>query len=214
MSLRDWFQKYHNRPLKVAAVFLLAGWFVFAAKSYLGITEKHEEIVRQTADLLSLTIQSKDRAMAESLIEAIVSQSDANSAALCQGGTQIIGANQSFSDCKKSGKFFEKVLERGIPGSGDLVLNAKFDMLGSLSHVFKVLGLGLVLVISGFYFIRIAQSRIEKDILGPLLSKLLSDEKIEIAELNDLRDGVKRAQEFEAQKAVTLANAYLKSPCM
>ncbi|MGZ3745655.1 MAG: hypothetical protein ACXVBQ_17455, partial [Pseudobdellovibrionaceae bacterium] len=39
----------------------------------------------------------------------------------------------------------------------------------------------------------------------PLLNKLLSDEKLGIEELNDLRNRFKMAQELEAQKAVTLA---------
>jgi signal transduction histidine kinase len=58
---------------------------------------------------------------------------------------------------------------------------------------------------AGFYFIQMAQSRIEKDILGPLLNKLLSEDNLEIRELGDLRDRVRQARELEAQQAVTLA---------
>lgn len=205
MILKDWFQKFHSRPLKIAAAFLLAVWFIFAERSYVGITEKHLGATKQTADLLSLAVQSKDRIMTESLLETLISQGGAHSAALCKGSRQIVGANQDLFGCKIEVNIFDTVIINEIPGSGELVLNTKFNMLKSLSPVFSMLGFGLILVFAGFYFIQIAQSQIQKDILGPLLNKLLSNEKLEITELNDLRDGVKKAQELEAQKAVTMA---------
>lgn len=205
MILKEWFKRFHNRPLKIAAAFLLAVWFIFADRSYVAMTEKHDAAVKQMADLLSLTIDSKDRGMTESLLESLVNQSGAKSAALCEGVKQIVAANQDFSGCKATRVPFEKVVTMSIPGSGKLYLNAKFDLLASLSPLFSILAFGLLLVVAGFYFIQLAQSRIEKDILGPLLSKLLSDEPLEISELNDLRNEVRHAQDLEAQRAVTLA---------
>jgi len=192
MILKEWFKRFHNRPLKIAAAFLV--WFIFADRSYVAMTEKHDAAVKQMADLLSLTIDSKDRGMTESLLESLVNQSGAKSAALCQGVKQIVAANQDFSGCQESRVPFEKVVTKSIPGSGKLYLNAKFDLLASLSPLFSILAFGLLLVVAGFYFIQLAQSRIEKDILGPLLSKLLSDEPLEISELNDLRNEVRHAR--------------------
>ena len=60
MTLKQWFKKFHNRPLKIAAGSLLAVWFVFAIRSYFVIAEKHLEAVNQTGDLLTFTLQSKD----------------------------------------------------------------------------------------------------------------------------------------------------------
>ncbi len=205
MTLKVWFRKFHNRPLKIAAAFLLAIWFVFADRSYVSISEKQLSAVNQTADLLSMATGSKDRVMTESLLETLLSQGGATSAALCKGEHQIVGANQDLFGCKKESSFFEKVLARKIPGSGDLVLKAKFDLLASVTPILSILGFGLVLVLAGFYFIQVAQTRIEKDILGPLLNKLLSDEKFEIFELHDLQGRVRQAKDLEAQKAVTLA---------
>lgn len=205
MTLKEWFRKFHNRPLKIAAAFLIAIWFVFADRSYVTISEKHLSAVEQTADLLSMATRSKDRVMIESLLETLLSQGGAASAALCRGDQQVIGANQDQFGCKNATTFFDTTLERKIPGSGEIVLKARFNTLASLSPTFSILGLGLILVLAGFYFIQLAQSRIEKDILGPLLNKLLSDDNLEIAELRDLRSRVRQAQELEAQKAVTLA---------
>jgi signal transduction histidine kinase len=205
MTLKNWFKRFHNRPLKIAAAFLLAIWFVFADRSYVSISEKHMSAVNQTADLLSMATRSKDRVMTESLLETLLTQGGATSGALCKGDHQVVGANQDLFGCKEESSFFESVLTRKIPGSGDLVLKAKFNLMASLSPILSILGFGLVLVLAGFYFIQVAQSRIEKDILGPLLNKLLSDERFEIFELHDLQGRVRQAKDLEAQKAVTLA---------
>jgi hypothetical protein len=205
MTLKEWFRIFHNRPLKIAAAFFLAIWFIFADRSYVAISEKHLSAVEQTADLLSMATRSKDRVMIESLLETLLSQGGAASAALCQGDQQIIGANQDQFGCKSDTTFLETTLEKKIPGSGELVLRARFDSIASFSPILSILGFGLILVMAGFYFIQLAQSRIEKDILGPLLNKLLSDDNLEIVELRDLRARVRQAQELEAQKAVTLA---------
>lgn len=205
ITIRDWFKRFHNRPLKIAATFLLATWFVFAYRSFVSISEKQISAVTQTAGLLSMTIPYKDRELTESLLDTLVSQGGAKSAALCKGTQQVIGDNQDLFGCEMEKSLLENVLDRKVPGSGDLVVRAKFDLLAVWSSILRVLGFGLVLVMIGFYFIQVAQSRIEKDILGPLLNKLLSDEQLEIRELNELRDSVRRAKELEAQKAVTLA---------
>ena len=205
MTLKAWFKRFHNRPLKIAATFLLAVWFVFAVRSFLSVTEKQLQAVTQAADLLSLTAQSKNRAMSESLLETLLSQGGASSAALCSGTRQILSANQDLSGCEHTSVFFERWIEQKIPGSPDLLLEAKFNMLSSLSTVFWVLALGLMLLVAGVYFLRIAHRRIEKDILKPLQNRFLSDEPFEINELNDLRDRFQQARKLESQKAVNLA---------
>lgn len=205
MTLKQWFKKFHNRPLKIAAGSLLAVWFVFAIRSYFVIAEKHLEAVNQTGDLLTFTLQSKDLIMTESLLQSLLSQGGATSAVLCKGNLQLTGANDDLSACSRKTLPIDKIIYKTLVGTGNIVLKVKFNMLRSLSPIFSILGFGLALVFAGFYFIQIAQRRIEKDILGPLLNKLLSDEKLEISELNDLRDRVIRAKDLEAQKAVTLA---------
>lgn len=205
MKLRDWFNKYHNRPLKIAASFLIAVWFVFAYRSYEDITQKQELAATQTADLVSLAISSKDRTMAESLLEALVLQSGASSAAICDGAKQFLSANQDFSGCGNVSPRFKTIVEREISGSGSLRLKVTFDWLANFTPSFSLLVFGLMLVVAGFYFIQTAQTQIEKGILSPLLNKLFSDDKLEIDELNELRENVRKVQVIEAQKAVALA---------
>lgn len=205
MELRDWFKKYHNRPLTVAAGFLLAVWFVFAGVSYVTISEKQYSSTQQIADLLSVTVGSKDRVMSERLLESFISQSGATSAGICDGNKLLIGINQDLTDCIAKNTLFSKVILSSLPGSSSLKLNAKFNMIESLSAVFSILGFGFTLVIAGFYFIQLAQRRMERDILNPLLNKLLSNEKLEIKELHELQEGVIKTQKLEAEKAVTLA---------
>lgn len=205
MKLRDWFNKYHNRPLKIAASFLIAVWFVFAYRSYEDMTQKQELAATQTADLVSLAISSKDRTMAESLLEALVMQSGASSAAVCEGAKQLLSASQDFSGCGDETPRFQTVIEREISGSGQLRLKVTFDWLENFAPSLTLLVFGLVLVVAGFYFIQTAQRQIERGILSPLINKLFNDDDLEIEELNELRENIRKVQAIEAQKAVALA---------
>jgi signal transduction histidine kinase len=205
MKLREWFNKYHNRPLKIAASFLIAVWFVFAYRSYADITQKQELAATQTADLVSLAISSKDRTMTESLLEALVMQSGASSASVCEGTKQFLSANQDFSGCGDKGPRFKTVVEREISGSGELRLRVTFDWFANFAPSITLLVFGLVLVAAGFYFIQTAQRQIERGILAPLMNKLFNDDDLEIDELNELRENIRKVQAIEAQKAVALA---------
>lgn len=205
MTLKEWFKKYHTRPMKIVAVFLLAVWSVFAIRSYLVIQSKHVTYVKQTADLLSIAVQQNNRVIAESLLETLISQGGATSAEVCNGDQQEIGANQNLISCNAKANFFENLIEQKVTGSGTRLLRARFNLLDSVSSVFSGLGFSLILVFCGFYFIQVTQNRIKKDLFDPLLKKLLGDEPLEIKELTDLRLGIVQAQELEAQKAVTLA---------
>lgn len=205
MKLRDWFSKYHNRPLKIAAAFLIAVWFVFAYRSYEDVTQKQNLAATQIADLLSLSVGSKDRTMTESLLEALVEQSGASSAAICDGSRQFLAANQDFSGCGGDISRFKTVVERQISGSKSLRLKVTFDWIQNFASSLTLLVFGLMLVVSGFYFIQMAQRQIERGILSPLMNKLLTDERLEIDELNDLQRKVREFQKIEAQKAAALA---------
>lgn len=205
MKLRDWFSKYHNRPLKIAAAFLMAVWFVFAYRSYEDITQKQNLAATQVADLLSLSVGSKDRTMTESLLETLVEQSGASSAAICEGSKQFLAANQDFLGCDDEQLRFKTIVEQKISGSSSLRLKVTFDWIVGLAPSLTLLAFGLVLVVAGFYFIQIAQRRIERGILSPLMNKLFSDDNLEIDELAELRDNVRKIQAVEAQKAVALA---------
>ena len=205
MTLKEWFRVFHSRPLKIAATFLLVVWLMFAVKSYLAVTEKQTQVMSETADLLSMTTQSHDRTMSETLLETLLIEGGASSAALCEGGKQIIGANQDLNGCHTSPTFFERPLIRKIPGSMNMLLEAKFNLLASFAGILSFLGFGLLLVIAGFYFIHAAQKRIQEDILRPVLEKLMSNEKFEIYELNELRERFRASRDAEEQMAVTLA---------
>lgn len=205
LKLRAWFNKFHNRPLKIAAGFLLAVWFVFVYWSFEVTLQKQELAATQTADLLSLAISSKDRPMAESILETLVAQSGASSAAICEGTKQFLSANQDFSGCEDRRPRFKTLIEREISGSGQLRLNVVFDWFQNFAPSISLLVFGLVLVVAGFYFIQTAQRRIEKGILSPLLNKLLTKEPLEIVELDELRNKVRDHQKVEAQKAAALA---------
>ena len=85
MTLKEWFQKFQIRPLKIAAVFLLLVWTIFAYRSYLSLEIKQNAFTRHTADLLSLAISQKNRVGAESLLESLIHQGEAVSAELCSG---------------------------------------------------------------------------------------------------------------------------------
>ena len=205
MTLKEWFKKYHTRPMKTVAVFLLAVWSVFAIRSYLVIQSKHVTYVKQTADLLSIAVQQNNRVIAESLLETLISQGGATSAEVCNGDQQEIGANQNLISCNTKANVFENLIEQKVTGSGTRLLRVRFNLLDSFSSAFSGLGFSLILVFCGFYFIQVTQNRIKKDLFDPLLKKLLGDEPLEIKELTDLRLGIVQAQELEAQKAVTLA---------
>lgn len=205
MTLKEWFRKFHTRPMRIVAVFMLAAWSVFAVRSYLVVESKQITYVKQTADLLSIAVQQNNRVIAESLLETLISQGGATSAEVCNGDHQEIGANQNLTSCHSKSEFYENLIEQKITGSGTRTLRARFNILDSTSSVFFGLGFSLVLVFCGFYFIQSAQNKIKKDLFDPLLKNLLGDDPLEIKELIDLQIRIQQAQELEAQKAVTLA---------
>lgn len=205
MTLREWLSKSITRPHKIVAIFLLAVWSVFAVRSYLTIESKQHTYVKQTADLLSIAFHQQNRVIAESALETLLSQGGAISAEVCNGDRQEISANQDLRGCRAETEFYERLVEQKIPGSGSLVLRARFNLITDMSSVLSALGLALMLVFCGFYVIQTAQNRIKKDLFDPLFNKLLGNDQLEIKELMDLRSTIQEAKELEANKAVTLA---------
>lgn len=205
MTLREWLRKFHTRPQMIVAVFLLGVWSIFAVRSYLVIEKKHLTYVKQTSDLLSIASMQSNRIMAESVMEILVSQGGAISAEVCDGDKQIIGTNLNLQSCLAGPAFLEKIIEEKVVGSAKQVLRARFNIANDLLSLLNGLGISLFLVFSGFYFIQSTKDKIKRDIFEPLLKKLLGTEKLEIKELTELRQEIVKAQELEAQKAVTLA---------
>lgn len=205
MTLREWLRKFHTRPQMIVAIFLLGVWCIFAVRSYLVIEKKHSTYVKQTSDLLSIAFMQSNRIMAESVMEILVSQGGASSAEVCENGKQIIGTNLILQSCTKNDSFLERIIEEKVVGSSSQVLRARFKVAEDLMSLVSGLGISLFLVFSGFYFIQSTKDKIKSDIFEPLLKKLLGSEKLEIKELNELRQEIIRAQELEAQKAVMLA---------
>jgi len=205
MTLKEWLSKSITRPHKIVAVFLLAVWSVFAVRSYLTIETKQHTYVKQTADLLSIAIHQQNRVIAESLLETLLSQGGAISAEVCNGEKQEISANQNLQGCRSETEFYEHLVEQKVPGSGTLVLRARFNLILDMGSVRSSLGFALILVFCGFYFIQTAQNRIKKDLFDPILNKLLGNEELEIKELMDLRSTIQEAKDLEAQKAVAMA---------
>ncbi len=205
MTLKEWLSKCITGPHKIVAVFLLAVWSVFAIRSYMTVESKQHTYVKQTADLLSIAVHQQNRVIAESLLETLLSQGGATSAEVCNGDKQEISANQNLMGCRSDAQFYENLVEQKIPGSGSLILRARFNIISDLYSVLSGLGFALILVFCGFYFIQTAQNRIKKDLFDPLLNKLLGNDHLEIKELMDLRETIQEAKVLEAQKAVTLA---------
>lgn len=205
MTLREWLRRFHTRPQMIVAFILFGVWIIFAARSYMAIETKQITYVKQTADLLSVAFHQNNRIIAESLLETLISQGGASSAEVCSNGRQEIGANQNLKSCYDKARFLEYIVEQNVAGSGTQILRARFNILNSFSSIFSGLGLSLIFVFSGFYFIQATKDKIKKDIFEPLINNLLGSEQLEIKELTDLRNRIIQAQELEAQKAVTLA---------
>lgn len=205
MTLKEWFQKFQIRPLKIAAVFLLLVWTIFAYRSYLSLEIKQNAFTRHTADLLSLAISQKNRVGAESLLESLIHQGEAVSAELCSGDKQEMAANANLDGCLKQAVSFERIVEQNIQGSRHLVLKTTFNTLSGMSSMFSVLAFCLLLVLMGFYLIQTAQNRMKKDLFDPIVNKLLGEEELEIKELSALRFKIIESKRIEAAQAVTLA---------
>ncbi len=205
MTLKEWFQKFQIRPLKIAAVFLLLVWTIFAYRSYLSLEFKQNAFTRHTADLLSLAISQKNRVGAESLLESLIHQGEAVSAELCSGDKQEMAANANLDGCLKQAVSFERIVEQNIQGSRHLVLKTTFNTLSGMSSMFSVLAFCLLLVLMGFYLIQTAQNRMKKDLFDPIVNKLLGEEELEIKELSALRFKIIESKRIEAAQAVTLA---------
>lgn len=205
MTLKEWLKKYHTRPQMIVALFLISVWVFFAVRSFYAIQIKNDTYVKQTADLLSLAFNQNNRIFAESVLEMVLTQAGASGAEVCSGNTQVMGANRSLNSCAENSKFFERIVEHKITGSGTQVIRARFSYMDDFWSIFMSLGWSLGLVLVGIYFIQTTKERIAKDIFDPLINNLLGEKPLEINELNDLRLKIKTSKDLEAEKAVMLA---------
>lgn len=205
MNIKVWFDKFQKRPLKISGILLLLIWSAFALKSYFAILDAQDNFVRNTANLLSMSLRSKDRVISEGLLDALLSQNNASFAIICDGNKQVVSVNSIQPDCNIKSNIFMRQVGVSIPGSESYVLKTEFDLISIMSPLFVILGISLCLVVIGFYFIYSAQRRILEDILNPLATQLLTNEDLKIHELTELRVQVRKITSLEAQKAVVLA---------
>lgn len=205
MTLNEWIRKSITRPHAIVATLLLSVWFVFAIRSYFNIETKHYEYVDQTASLLSIPVQQQNRIMAESLLEALVSQGGASSAEICKDGVQQVAVSKEISGCTAPKKIFERLIEQNITGSSSLVLRVTFNIFNGFVSILFTLGLALLFIIFAFFFVQLVQKRIQDDLLNPLKNNFLGSDALKIEELNTLRNMFQEAKEVEAKKAVALA---------
>lgn len=190
-NLAEWFNRKHKRPLKAAAILLITVWTVFAYLSYETVVQKQDLAATQTAALLRLPIDSKDRAMSESVLEALVTQSGAKAAAICERTNLVLSTNEGNYACREVSSFPISELERPIPGSSNLRLIVRFELLRSFAPILWSLALALSLIIAAFLFVQSAEHQVERGILGPLSNQLFSDDDIEISELSEIRDKIR-----------------------
>ncbi|RYZ88388.1 MAG: HAMP domain-containing histidine kinase [Proteobacteria bacterium] len=154
---------------------------------------------------MSLPIDSKDRAMSEALLEALISNGAAHSAAICQNGRQFLGTNATYGACGFETDGLYASYENSIPGSSSLTLVASFNRLKIFAPLLTILAMGLFLVFCAFIFIRTLRKNMEIAIFRPLNGKLFTDEVLEIAELNEIRVSFRNAQIIESRRAVAVA---------
>jgi len=205
ITINYWFKKFHKRPLYYSIGIFSLIWFVFSFSFYLFIKNKQASIVSQTADLLSISLQTNNRILSEALIDTLLSQHHALSAKVCDKEIQILGMNTTTKDCSLNISTTDFLYSSLIPGTRNSLLIVEFSFFKSMSNVFYILSFCIIVFLFVFYFINKLTKKIQSDIIKPLVSNLLSSDELRIVELEDLRKKVIMNTELQSQKATTLA---------
>lgn len=205
ITINYWFNKFHKRPLYYTIGIFCLIWLVFMLSFYLFIKHKQVSVVNQTADMLSISLQTNNRILSEALIDTLLSQHQAVKAKVCSQGSQILAMNNTTNDCRIDKPIFNFLYSSLIPGSTDSVLTVEFSFLKSMSIVFYILTFCLLIFVFIFYFMTQLNTKIKSDIIDPIINSLLSSEQLGILELEDLRQKIILNTELQSQKITTLA---------
>ena len=199
ISIGEWFYKFQSRPLTFVFCLFVLVWVTLAVANYTIVKERQSQAAERTAHLLAQTIRFNDLIMTESLLAGMSREMGAKSSEICKNGKQLHSLDSYLSNCSARSSIVYNVVEHNIPGNEGMILIVTFDMLNSMRWVALVLIIGMLLLGSCLILFRRLRAHFERDIFRPLFSHLLSDEKISISELNNLRSEIKRAQNISVE---------------
>jgi signal transduction histidine kinase len=206
MTLDEWFKKKAGMPLIVVGLLVGLIWIMLS----FGVIHENEvrqnDGVRQLANLLSLSIDQKNRILTESLLESSHISLGAESAVICVGEKAQISSNADNSACTSlSGSVFHPVLKYRIPGHDDTLLVVAFTGIHENTIIWFLLLMGLLFSVLSFIALYRIRVSLLQDILGPLQHGILTDKPMLISEFEELRKRRKLLEEAKVREAAVAA---------
>lgn len=210
ISINKWFSKNAKRPLFFLGLGTIVVQICFIF--YISIVQSRDQSssVENLFTIANLALEQKNRPILESTFDVAIEELGAEQIILCKGSETIIKLPLGKFSCENLPKInlFTKHLQFSAIGRPDyqfhfylpaLLLSRSYLVLFSITLVFFVLSILIILKV---------QRRFSEDILEPLENKLLSDNEINIIQLEELRNKIKKVRAAREKEAA--ANAILE----
>ncbi len=207
ITLNAWFNKNAQKPLLLMGLIFLVVQGVFI---YYHIANNEAERLLRIRNLVqkigNTAIEQSNRDIIEATFTVAVEELGARNILLCEKNIVRISFPYSQSKClSHSGSWFDKEIEVDASGYSDY----KFIFLmprWKLSSTFIAIVLMTALSIVFFFFIMFrVQRKLKSDILKPLEKYPFSEGKMEIVEMEKVRESIVKAQQSERDAAILKA---------
>jgi signal transduction histidine kinase len=210
ISINKWFSKNAKRPLFLLGLGTIVVQICFIF--YISIIQHRDQSssVENLFTIANLALEQKNRPILESTFDVAIEELGAEQIILCKGTETIMKLPLGKSSCENLPEInlFTKHLKFSAIGRPDyqfhfylpaLLLSRSYLVLFSITFMFFVLSILIILKV---------QRRFSEDILEPLENKLLSDNEINIIQLEELRNKIKKVRAAREKEAA--ANAILE----
>ena len=207
ITVNAWFNRNAQRPLLLMGFIFLVVQAVFIYYHIATNEAERRERIRNLVHKIGNTaIEQTNRDIIEATFTVAVEELGARNILLCKKNQVLISYPYSQAKCRSyAGSWFDQEIEVNASGYSDY----KFVFLmprWKLSSTFISILMMTALSIIAFFFIMFrVQRKLKSDILRPLEKALLSDEKMDIVELEKLRASVSKVRQSDRDAAVLKA---------
>ncbi|MBX2993204.1 MAG: HAMP domain-containing histidine kinase [Bdellovibrionaceae bacterium] len=207
ITLNAWFNKNAQKPLLLMGLIFLVVQGVFI---YYHIANNEAERLLRIRNLVqkigNTAIEQHNRDIIEATFTVAVEELGARNILLCEKNKVQISFPYSQSKCRsQAGSWFDQEIEVDASGYSDY----KFVFLmprWKLSSTFVAIVLMTTLSLVFFFVIMFrVQRKLKSDILKPLEKYPFSEGKMEIAEMEKVRESIAKAQQSDRDAAILKA---------
>lgn len=207
ITLNAWFNKNAQKPLLLMGLIFLVVQGVFIYYHIANNEAERQLRIRNLVQKIGNTaIEQSNRDIIEATFTVAVEELGARNILLCEKNKVQISFPYSQSKCRSyAGSWFDQEIELDASGYSDY----KFVFLmprWKLSSTFIAIVLMTTLSIVFFFVIMFrVQRKLKSDILKPLENYPFSEGKMEIAELEKIRESIVKAQQSDRDAAILKA---------